>query len=421
MKQVELFYDFSCPYAYLASTQVRALCARLGVAFAPKPMLLGGVFKALGVPQDMAAGMPPAKARHNLEDMHRWARYWGVPLVMPPSHPQRTVRALRVVLAAPEAARWGLSERIFRAYWVDGRDITAAETLGPCAEAEGLDAGALLAAAESPEVKQALFTHTDEAVQRGVFGAPTFFLDGGEMFWGQDRLLALAQRVAGEVPPSLGGGADGVGGEVRVIFDVSSPFAYVGVSQVEALCARWGARLVWHPVLLGGLFKQVGTPDVPLLAMSAARSTYQGRDLTRAAAMARVPFAFNSRFPLRTITAQRLIVAALEDTRWLGAASALIKRLYRAAWADDQDVADIDTLRRCLDDVGLDPQALLEAAATPAVKARLFDLTEQAASLGAFGAPTFLVNGAHLLWGQDRLALVGWLLAQDAGRPIAHG
>ena len=98
MKRVELFYDYSCPYAYLASTQIEALCEAYGRGAVWRPMLLGGVFRALGVPDSPV--LSPAKARLNDLDIHRWADWFGVPFVMPPAHPNRTVLALRATLAA---------------------------------------------------------------------------------------------------------------------------------------------------------------------------------------------------------------------------------------------------------------------------------------------------------------------------------
>jgi 2-hydroxychromene-2-carboxylate isomerase len=461
---VEFFYDFSCPYAYLAATQIEGLCARYGARFEPKPMLLGGVFRALRMPQSLsevhstmadnaihllkavlggpqngggtpssAVTMSPAKAKHNLEDMHRWAEYWGVPLRMPHNHPQRTVTALRVVLAAPQEARWALSQAIYRAYWVNEQEISDPAVLLGCCEAVGLDGQALLLRAESEEVKRALYESTDEAVRRGVFGAPTMFLNGETMLWGQDRLSVLESLLSGasagplpeaaavgEVSAQGAGEAQGEGAkvgdepraEVRFIFDLSSPFSYLAATKVEALCARIGAKLVWHPVLLGGLFKLVGMSDVPLLAMSAPKQAYQTEDLLRSAAMSGVAFTFNSRFPLRTVTAQRMIVAALADEAKATEAAALIGRLYRAAWAHDLDIADEAVLRQCCAEVGLDGDALLEAAQSAQVKQRLFDLTQQAVDLGAFGAPTCVINGQDLLWGQDRLTLVEWLISR---------
>ncbi len=406
---VEFFYDFSCPYAYLASTQIEPLCTKYGAPFLPRPMLLGGVFKARNVAQNMAATMAPAKAQHNMLDMHRWADRWGVTLNIPANHPQRTVTALRLVLAAPEEMRWPLSQAIYAAYWIDGKDITANDVLADCIRATSntLDPDVLLAKTQTDAIKQALFDSTDEAIRRGVFGAPTFFV-GDVMLWGQDRLPMLERMLGGHAEPTWPAATQPH--KVRVIFDLSSPFSYLGVTQIEALCARHGAEVIWHPVLLGGLFRLVGTPDVPLFAMSEARQAYQTQDLLRHAEQWGVPFVFNPHFPLRTVTAQRLIVGVLKDAPTK--AAALIARLYRAAWAESADMADEALLKKCCADVGVDPEKALAVAQSADTKQALFSLTQQAADLGAFGAPTFIIDDRDVFWGQDRLSLLDWALSR---------
>ncbi|HWN68280.1 MAG TPA: DsbA family protein, partial [Haliangium sp.] len=95
---VEMYFDFSCPYAYMASTRIEALCATAGATLVWRPMLLGGVFRGVGHTDEPRRQMGPAKARHNQLDIERWAERWGLPLRMPARHPMRTVRALRALL-----------------------------------------------------------------------------------------------------------------------------------------------------------------------------------------------------------------------------------------------------------------------------------------------------------------------------------
>ncbi len=197
----DFFYDFSCPYAYLAHTQVEALCERAGAELRWKPFLLGGVFKAIG-----AAGpnMPVAKARHNLLDMHRWADHLGVPLRMPPTHPNRTVLALRAALAAGGDLRRA-SKAIYAAYWVDALDVSEPAVLQAALDGAGLDGAGLLALAEQPSIKDDLRKRTDEAIALGVFGAPTFVVttpaaSEAQLFWGQDRMLFVEKALSGWHP-----------------------------------------------------------------------------------------------------------------------------------------------------------------------------------------------------------------------------
>lgn len=203
MKRVDFYYDFSCPYAYLAHTQIEALCARAGAELIWKPFLLGGLFKAIGVPPVLSATLPPPKARHTALDMLRWAEHWGVPLNMPPSHPNRTVLALRSALASGDLPR--ASKALYAAYWVEARDLAQPEVVREALSGAGLDGAALVARAEDPAIKDELRRRTDEAVAAGVFGAPAFVVTApgvaGELFWGQDRMHFVERALGGWSPP----------------------------------------------------------------------------------------------------------------------------------------------------------------------------------------------------------------------------
>ena len=122
-RRLDFFFDFSCPYAYLGSTQVEALAERTGAELVPKPILLGGIFRARGVAQNLAAPLNPAKARHNIADLERWARHFSVPLRFPEGHPRRTVTALRSVLAVGPPSM-ALIHRFYRAYWQEQADLS---------------------------------------------------------------------------------------------------------------------------------------------------------------------------------------------------------------------------------------------------------------------------------------------------------
>jgi 2-hydroxychromene-2-carboxylate isomerase len=200
VKRVDFFYDFSCPYAYLAHTQIEAVCKRAGAELVWRPMLLGGVFQAVGTVQVPFAVMSTSKARHNAFDMMRWADHFSVPLTMPPMHPNRTVLALRATLAAEEAIPRA-SKALFAAYWVLGRDVAQPAVVREALDRAGLDGAALVARAEDPVIKAALRTRTEEAVAHGVFGAPAFVVTApgvsGDLFWGQDRLDFVEKALGG--------------------------------------------------------------------------------------------------------------------------------------------------------------------------------------------------------------------------------
>ncbi|MFT3775080.1 MAG: 2-hydroxychromene-2-carboxylate isomerase [Minicystis sp.] len=410
VKRIDFHYDFSCPYAYLASTQIEALATRTNASLTWKPMLLGGVFRAIGAPDTPAFG--PAKARLNLLDMHRWADHFGVPLVMPATHPNRTVLALRAAIAAGDADLPRASHALFRAYWALGRDVSQPEVVRSALDEAGLDGAALVARAEDQAIKDALRARTDEAVSRGVFGAPAFVVPSGDrsdLFWGQDRLVFVENALGGHATHLLADAPSGPPAipEVSFFFDFSSPFAYLAATQIEAVAARNGARVRFRPFLLGALFKEIGTADIPLFTMPAAKRAHAAADMQRWAEHYRVPFRFPSRFPMNTVKALRLVLQLPEAER-----PPLVHALYRAFWAEDRDLYDDAELVRITNDVGLDGAALLAGAKTDAVKDQLKHATTEAVRTGLCGAPSFMV-GDLLFWGQDRLifvekALRGW-------------
>jgi len=205
--RLEFFFDFSCPYAYLGSTQIEDVAARHDAHLVWKPMLLGGVFRAVRQSDFPAGQMPAPKARHNGLDMLRWADLFGVELRIPPTHPMKTVRALRALLTLP-AARWPTYiHAVYRAYWIDNRDIRTEEVVDECLRAAGATDGEVatcLAANDDSAVKDQLRQRTDEAIARGVFGAPTMFVGDdpatAHMFWGQDRLHMVERTLEGWQP-----------------------------------------------------------------------------------------------------------------------------------------------------------------------------------------------------------------------------
>lgn len=194
---VEFWYDVVCPYAYIGSTQIEAVAARHGARVAWRPFLLGGVLKAVGTAGNAMEQMSRARLHHNWLDMHRWAEHFGVPLEMPAAHPRRTVLAMRAILAAGDDGRVAATRTLYESYWVRGEDVTRPDVVAAALDRAGLDGAACVERTADPAIKRELWGRTDEAVRRGLFGAPTMFV-GGEMFWGQDRLAfvdcALARR-----------------------------------------------------------------------------------------------------------------------------------------------------------------------------------------------------------------------------------
>jgi 2-hydroxychromene-2-carboxylate isomerase len=192
MATLEFFYDFVSPYSYLASTRVEAVAARTGATLRWRPFLLGGVFKATG---NHAPIENPAKGTHMLVDLDRWSKRLGVPLRFPTNFPFASILALRTALAAEAAGKLvPYTHAVYRAAWADGRDVSTPEGLTAVLDGIGLDGAALVAAA--PNYKEALVKQTQEAIDRGAFGAPLFFV-GAEMFIGNDRLDFVEEALRG--------------------------------------------------------------------------------------------------------------------------------------------------------------------------------------------------------------------------------
>jgi 2-hydroxychromene-2-carboxylate isomerase len=195
LKRVEFFFDVGSPASYLAWTQLPRICEQAGAELAYRPMLLGGVFQATGNASPAAV---PAKGRHSSVDMGRFAKRYGVTLNRNPHFPIITLMLMRaatgVQLRMPERLQ-GFLQAVFGAIWVDAINLNDPALTAETLAAGGFDPAEMLALANDAEVKAALRATTEEAVDRGVFGAPTMFV-GDEMFFGQDRLDFVREALA---------------------------------------------------------------------------------------------------------------------------------------------------------------------------------------------------------------------------------
>lgn len=195
-RSVDFFFDVGSPASYLAWTQLPSICREAGAALVLKPMLLGAVFQATGNASPVTV---PAKGRYMLQDLARYAARYGVAYRQNPHFPILTLTLMRAIagvqLQQPERLD-ALIDASFRAIWVDARNLNDAAEVANVWQAAGFDAQALLALANAAETKAALRASTDEAVARGVFGAPTMFV-GDTLFFGQDRLDWVREALAG--------------------------------------------------------------------------------------------------------------------------------------------------------------------------------------------------------------------------------
>jgi 2-hydroxychromene-2-carboxylate isomerase len=190
---VTFYYDPVSPYAWLAMEQAHRITAA-GGQIQYRPILLAALLNAHGI---KGPAEVPAKRAYVYLDVMRQAKQLGLPFRGPPGHPFNPLAALRAIHAVEdEAQQLQLARNLLIAAWQEGIDISAPEGLHTVLTHSGFDADAITALSSSPEVKQRLRGVTQEAVDAGVFGVPTFQLNG-ELFWGADRIDAVIWRLQG--------------------------------------------------------------------------------------------------------------------------------------------------------------------------------------------------------------------------------
>ncbi|WP_116368114.1 2-hydroxychromene-2-carboxylate isomerase [Parahaliea mediterranea] len=199
-KQLEFLYDFGSPNAYLAHRVLPDIARRCGAELVYQPVLLGGIFKLTGnaSPMQTMAGIRNRLEYEGLET-ERFVRRHGLQkdFRMNPHFPVNTLQIMRGAVAAQ-----GMGADIYRAYvdtlfyamWRDGRDMGDVDNIASVLENVGLPAADLLVAAQTQAVKSALLANTENAVERGVFGAPSFFV-GTELYFGKDRLRDIEEAL----------------------------------------------------------------------------------------------------------------------------------------------------------------------------------------------------------------------------------
>ncbi|MCC7217344.1 MAG: 2-hydroxychromene-2-carboxylate isomerase [Burkholderiales bacterium] len=192
---LQFFFDFSSPYGYLAAQKIDALAAQHGRTVDWRPMLLGVVFKQTG-------GAPltevPVKGPYSKRDFARSARFHGIEFRMPPVFPIPAQAPARIVLWAKQgnpADGAKAAKALYRAYFVDGLDISQPDVAAEVAGRAGFDAAAARAAVDDPAIKDALRREVEAAIAAGVFGSPFVVVDG-EPFWGMDRFDQLERWLA---------------------------------------------------------------------------------------------------------------------------------------------------------------------------------------------------------------------------------
>jgi 2-hydroxychromene-2-carboxylate isomerase len=200
---IEVFFDCSSPWTYLAFNNLQPLAAELGETIVWRPILVGGVFNTVNPSVYAGRERPvPRKAAYMLKDLRDWAREAGLAITFPPTvFPVNSVKAMRAcLLLAPEGKLPDFARAAFEAYFGRDEDISRDEVLQGVCRAAGVEPARVLAGIADPAVKAALKANTDELIARGGFGSPTMFVGADDMYFGNDRLplvrAALLRRRA---------------------------------------------------------------------------------------------------------------------------------------------------------------------------------------------------------------------------------
>ncbi len=192
-KTLEFCFDYGSPTCYLAHAQLAGLAERTGAEIIRRPVLLGGIFKAIGNQTPMAL---EAKQKYMLADMTRIAEHIGAPFAMNPFFIINTLALMRGAVAAQEDGNFDAYDAaMWRGMWEEGRNLGDAGVVGEVLDAAGLDPARAVARIGQAGVKQALIENTESAVARGAFGAPSIFI-GEQMFFGCDRMDYVERALA---------------------------------------------------------------------------------------------------------------------------------------------------------------------------------------------------------------------------------
>ena len=190
MARLEFFYDCSSPWTYLAFDRIEGVARDTGAELVWKPILVGGVFNTVN-PSVYQSRENPVKPKlaYSAKDLQDWARRQGLTIGQPPVFPVNSVKAMRGAFYAEEEGKISpYSRAVFEAYWGELRDISQEDELRAIVASVGLDTDTFFAKIADPDYKERLKANTDEVIARGGFGSPTIFVNGDDMYFGNDRL-----------------------------------------------------------------------------------------------------------------------------------------------------------------------------------------------------------------------------------------
>jgi 2-hydroxychromene-2-carboxylate isomerase len=195
---IEVFFDCSSPWTYLAFTNLRKLCSELDEPITWRPILVGGIFNTMNPSVYAQRADPvPAKARYMKKDLADWARHSDLTITFPPTvFPVNSVKAMRgCILLEPKGKLVEFATAVFEAYWSNDLDISNDEVLTRTCEDADVEPQSFFAGIASTNIKEQLRSNTEELVARGGFGSPTMFVAGNDMYFGNDRLPLVREAL----------------------------------------------------------------------------------------------------------------------------------------------------------------------------------------------------------------------------------
>lgn len=366
---LEFNYDISCPFAYIASTRVKALATRTNANLVYRPVLLGAIYRATSAPQGAGGSASdvynPTKKAVTGVSMQRTLKRYKIKYNPPPQHPRKTVNALRLLYCVhDQEERKVLSDAFFKAYWVEGRDVSDSDVLlqivkeSEIRSASSLNKGSF----DDQNARKELESATAQAIKRGAFGVPGFWIPGvrwtdfsgesrdGRFFWGQDRMHFVEATLQShnrewKTVPGLRSlmprcvSFNKVAGKTKLEFwyDFSSPWAFLGYTQLARLQRTFpGLEIEMKPFLLGILFREIGAPNLPMSAVSQTKAIWSRQDHADWTAYwnavneedgnkdKQIEFHWANVFPIRTPTVLRVAIVEPKSVPLLCKSSNLI-------------------------------------------------------------------------------------------------
>ena len=201
--KVEFFFDLSSPWTYMAFHNIRPILDETGAEVTWRPFLVGGVFNAVN--KSVYAAREDSKgpkARFFMKSLRDWAAWSDLPLNFPaPWHPVRSVHAMRACCALEDdqPALVQFAEAAFAAYFDAQENLDEPEVLAAIADGIGMDGSALIAQTQDDAIKLRLRTNTEEVIERGGFGSPSIFVNGSDMYFGNDQLPLVRKAITSAI------------------------------------------------------------------------------------------------------------------------------------------------------------------------------------------------------------------------------